>query len=204
MKTRITISSGLLTFFLSLPSFASETHDDYDKASCPDNVVSFVDNGDNKGFEGFGLTNSGELASSETNCIRKRDEIKALVAWNSSTPHKSGNGQQVKNADNLLKDWAKYGMSSGEEYKTIIVAYGAGGRWILNDNAFSAKWGTANPSKALVESLIARGAMIYMCQNTMKGNGWKATDLLPGVKMVPAGVSAVIDFQYQGYKLITP
>jgi len=43
-----------------------------------------------------------------------------------------------------------------------------------------------------------------MCQNTMQGNGWVSSDLLPGVKMMPSGAVAVLDFQHRGYEYILP
>ena len=174
---------------------------------CTDAVITRVDNPVlvNAGGTGYGSDSLGNKASELTTCLKKRNKVKALVAWNTRILHKSGNGQQVINARNLMNDWERsYDMKAGENYKILIVAYGRGGRWTLNDEAFMAKYGTVNPSTALVESLLARGASVVMCQNTMKGNKWVTADLIPGITMVPAGVTALIDFQYQGYKYVSP
>ncbi|MDH5231642.1 MAG: DsrE family protein [Gammaproteobacteria bacterium] len=147
----------------------------------------------------------GVAASDKTLCLSRRNHVKAVLAWNSDNVHPNKNGLQVLNARNLLNDWEQnYAMRNGKDYKAVIVAYGKGARWALSDAAYNKKFGTDNPSTEIVKSLMQRGAKIYMCQNSMKGNQWKLMDLIDGVEMVPAGVSALVDFQYQGYRYIAP
>lgn len=147
----------------------------------------------------------GNEASAKTTCIKHREDIKTVVAWNSANVHPNKNGLQVLNARNLMNDWEQtYKMKQGEDFEVAIVAYGKGARWALNDAAFKKKFGTENPSTKELQSLIKRGAKVYMCQNSMKGNGWKAADLAPGVNMVPSGVTALVDFKNQGYTYIAP
>jgi intracellular sulfur oxidation DsrE/DsrF family protein len=43
-----------------------------------------------------------------------------------------------------------------------------------------------------------------MCQNTMRGNSWVTSDLIPGVEEVPGGVVALADFAQRGWAVITP
>lgn len=145
---------------------------------------------------------SGEL----TECIRVRDDLKIVAAFNSNAVNSSnGHGQQVLNARNIYNDYTgNYGMSIGEDFKVVVVGYAAGARWLLNDAAHTATYGVANPSDSIVSDLIAKGIKFYMCQNTMAGQGWTKDDLIPGVKMVPAGVTAVIDFQNRNFSYINP
>jgi len=153
----------------------------------------------------FGVSEYGIAASDLTTCIKHRNNLKAVVAWNSAIIHPSNNGLQILNTRNLMNDWEQdYGMTSVQDYDVVVVAYGVGARWALSNVAYNQKFGTDNPSIDIVQSLIERGAKIYMCQNSMKGNGWKVDDLIDGVHMVPAGVTALVDFQYQGYTYIAP
>ena len=87
-------------------------------------------------------------------------------------------------------------------FDAIIVACGKGGRWAVNNVAYKRKFGTDNPGLKEVKSLIKRGVKVYMCQNTMKGAGFKPVDLIEGINRVPSGVTALIDFQYQGFKYL--
>jgi intracellular sulfur oxidation DsrE/DsrF family protein len=175
---------------------------------CTDAVIDRVDNPvlvNVSGGTGYGPDYLGNKTSDVTTCIETQKGVMAAMAWNSSITHKTGNGQQVINTRNLMNDWENsYGMEVDEDYEVLAVAYGKGGRWVLNDAAYMAKYGTVNPGTAQVLSLLSRGAKIYMCQNTMKGNKWIAADLIDGVEMVPAGVTALVDFQSQGYIYLSP
>lgn len=193
-----------LSSFVHASSYYDDDDDRYSSSECTDTVINRVDSETlvDNGGSGFGnvTINGLEYKSSElTTCIQKRNRVKAVVAWNTNGIHvKTGSGQQVVNARNLMNDWeSSYQMEIGEDYKVAIVVYGAGANWVLNDT-------TANPAHAMVSGLLARGANIYMCQNTMKSKKWTADKLIPGVKMVTSGVTALVDFQAQGMIYISP
>ena len=92
------------------------------------------------------------------------------------------------------------------DFEIVAIGYAGGGRWLLSDEAYNRTYNvtTGNPTRTLTESLIARGVPVYMCQNTMRGNGWVTSDLTSGVLMVPSGAVALLDFQHNGYKYINP
>lgn len=152
----------------------------------------------------------GPGASAQTDCLAKRDHIKVVAALNNDDLASNGAGQQVVNVDNMVADYAKYGIviGTGEDKGALVaVAYGDGARWLLTKDAYVAKVDSAatdNPSRARVEQLIAKGVKFYMCQNTMKSKKYAPGDLIANVRMVPAGVTAVIDFENRGYKYISP
>lgn len=93
-------------------------------------------------------------------------------------------------------------MVLNEDFAVTAIGYGAGGRGLLTDEAYNRRFAisTGNPSRALVESLLARGVRFSMCQNTMKANSWTKADLLSGVNMVPAGIGALVDMQKRGWR----
>jgi intracellular sulfur oxidation DsrE/DsrF family protein len=64
--------------------------------------------------------------------------------------------------------------------------------------------GEVNKTEELINKLVAKGIPVYMCQNTMRANGWKTADLIPGVKEVPGGVTAAIDYSLRGWAVLTP
>lgn len=148
----------------------------------------------------------GAGSSAITDCLQVRKDIKTVMAINSSSLHKSGIGQQIANVKNYVNDLETYGLSLNNEFRVNSIGYGAGARWMLTDEAYNRSFGTTagNVSRATVQNLLAKGVTFYMCQNTMKAFGWKIEDLLPGVKMVPSGVSAVVDFQNQDWTYLNP
>lgn len=150
----------------------------------------------------------GAGTSTRTTCLQNTKEIKILLAWNSSVINKrSGAGHQPHSTRQMLQNYTNmYGLSASKARDMIVVGYGPGGRWLLTDDAYNLKYGvtTGNPSRTAVEFLLSFGVQVFMCQNTMRGNGWVSADLLPGVEMVPAGVVAVIDFASLGYMYAAP
>lgn len=147
----------------------------------------------------------GPGASAKTHCIQHRNAIKTVIAWNENKVHPSKNGLQVLNARNVLNDWeTNFNLKINHNFDAVIVAYAKGARWAVNNAAYKRKFGTDNPSLKEVKALIKRGVKVYMCQNSMKGQGFKPVDLIEGIEMVPSGVTALIDFQYQGFKYLAP
>lgn len=143
-------------------------------------------------------------SSAYTTCIAVRDDFKVVVAWNSSAHNgkifkQTGSkvGQQVVNARNLVRDYTNnYAMEFGEDYSAVVVAYASGVDWLrtTSDQA----------NQDMINGLMADGVKVYACQNTMKAKGLVLADLMPGVEIVPAGVTAVVDFQNQKYKYLNP
>jgi intracellular sulfur oxidation DsrE/DsrF family protein len=63
-----------------------------------------------------------------------------------------------------------------------------------------------------VKNLMERGVKFYFCQNTTRGfikngtlpSGNATAQLIDGVEYVTAGVTAISDFQSQGYRYVQP
>ena len=166
--------------------------------NCPTSVATAID-------AKFG---AGTVAITE--CLAHRDELKVVASWtNKETNPRNGIGQQVVNINNMVTDYEKYGLVVGTDPAIVVVGYGAGARWLLSDAAYLAKVDPnavngVNPSKVTVQNLLAKNVRILMCQNTMSANGYTVADLLPGVEMTPAGVTAVIEYQQRDYDYIAP
>ncbi len=91
-------------------------------------------------------------------------------------------------------------------YQLVVIAHGSGGRFLLSDDAYNRNYGgtAGNTTRATVEALIAKGVKVFMCQNTMKANNWVTADIIPGVKEVPSGVTAVADYGMRKWVVLTP
>jgi len=148
----------------------------------------------------------GPGTSAQTECLRKRDNIRTAMAWNNRDLNRRGISQQVANVRNYVENLEDiYGLSN-ENYKIIAVGYQSGARWLLTDAAYNRTLGvtTGNPSRATVEWLLAKGVKMVMCQNTMRNIGYVTSDLLPGVTQVPAGVAALVDLSMRNYTYNVP
>lgn len=93
-------------------------------------------------------------------------------------------------------------MVPGRDYEMVAVAHTAGGALMVRGNQF----------ENLVKTLMARGIKLYMCQNATRAlvrsgvlpAGNATANIIDGVEYVTAGVTAVADFEYQGYRYVQP
>lgn len=181
--------------------------------SCPPDITAAIDT---PGL--YDAAADGTAASAKTLCLARTANLRVVVALNSAALNGAKTqSQQVANLNNIVTDYEKYGLTIGEDVEVAVVGYGAGARWLLNDSAYDTFFGTdaavaeANPATAIVSALAAKGVKFFACQNTMSNTkapgstaSIKTIDLAPEVNMVPAGVTALIDFQYLRYQYISP
>lgn len=151
----------------------------------------------------------GAGTSANTACLVHRHHIRVALSMSSAVANpKSGVNQTLTNAVNMAANYENmYGLSVGDEgYQIAVVGHFQGGKFLLNDDAYNrvSSTTTGNPSGAAVRALLAKGLQVIMCQNTMRANGWKSSDLIPGVTEVPAGVTALTDFGMSGWVVLTP
>lgn len=157
----------------------------------------------------FGTTLSGVSTSAITHCLNVRDEIRVAVnVSNAAINGKNFINQQINNAKNMVDNYeGMYGLTYGKGYRIAVVVHGAAGKFLLTDMATVARGGAPgsnDPTINAVNYLMSKGVKVYMCQNTMTGNGYVTADLIPGVEEVPAGVTATADFGMRGWVVLSP
>ncbi len=192
-----TLLASCLLSLTAVNAFAGDT--------CPDATTAAID-------AKYGAALDGTSTSAMTTCLAHRENVKAVVSVNSADWNaKAGKARQVGNIFNLVDNYVDmYGMEAGKDIEVVAIGYAAGARWWLTDEAFDRLHGTKpdvfepNPAKASVLAMLSKGVTIVMCQNTMKSNGYLTVDLIPGVNMIPSGVSGIVDFQYRGYIYLNP
>ncbi|MBI3561116.1 MAG: DsrE family protein [Gammaproteobacteria bacterium] len=192
MKRYMFVSLVCVAATMGVNTYANAAGND---AACPPATIASID------------AEFGSGTSNITTCIKYRENVRVVINASSADTNKAGVSQQLVNVNNLYHNYEDmYGMVLGKDYDIKVVGHGKGGKWLLTDAAYNAATGTTlgNPSGAMVRDLVAHGISVYLCQNTMRANGWKTTDVIEGVHEVPAGVAAVVDFAKQGYVLLTP
>ena len=205
-NTYAAIAAGL--FFITSTSYASDddryTSSDRDNALvCPQATQDAID-------VEFGVAVDGTATSAMTQCLAVRGCIRAAVNVSSNALNgKSNANQQINNVKNMVENYEKvYGLTLGKDgYRIVVLVHGAAGKFLLDGPVYDAKFGTSggnDPTIGIVKGLIEKGVKVFMCQNTMRANGWKTADLIPGVLEVPGGVTASIDYGMRGWVVLTP
>ncbi len=88
-----------------------------------------------------------------------------------------------------------------ENLQGAAVVYGNGWIPLLTDEAYQARYGRPNPSKALVQELIAAGTRFAVCGQTAASRGVRREELLPGVQLAASAMTALNVFYAEGYRL---
>jgi intracellular sulfur oxidation DsrE/DsrF family protein len=82
------------------------------------------------------------------------------------------------------------------------VVHGTGWWALLSDSAFAARFGgKSNPSRVLVEELLASGAKLVLCGQTAALRGVRREELLPGVQLAISAMTALNVLAEEGYRL---
>jgi intracellular sulfur oxidation DsrE/DsrF family protein len=134
--------------------------------------------------------------------LARTDDIRAVYQIN--TDKKKGSvGAGLHYLEKLLDTYNSLGVQD-EATDIHAVLHGDAAYWLLRDEPYvkAAGGGSTNPNKAMVAELIGRGVGIEICAQTMRGRGWRPSDILDGVHIVVGAYPRVIDLQLRGYAYI--
>ena len=89
-----------------------------------------------------------------------------------------------------------------DQLKAALVIHGSAAQDLLNDNAYKNKHGVKNPNTELIKSLHKSGVKIILCGQTAAHRDIKPDDLLPEIQIALSAMTALVDLQNKGYRLI--
>jgi intracellular sulfur oxidation DsrE/DsrF family protein len=111
-----------------------------------------------------------------------------------------GVNQQLTTIARFLNIHARHGIPK-ERLHAAAVVHGSGWMALLSDSAFGARFGgRANPSRRMVEELLANGVQLVLCGQTAGFRGVNREELLPGIRVAISAMTALNVFQAQGYQ----
>ena len=96
-------------------------------------------------------------------------------------------------------------MVRGRYYEIAAIVHSGGGKLLLDPLAAAPhSQAFSNQFADKVEELMADGVKFYFCQNTARSMKVSTDQLIPGVEYVTAGISALADFQSNGWTNVQP
>ncbi len=116
----------------------------------------------------------------------------------------AGIGKGLYYVRGLLEAYKDQGVSMDQLHISVVL-HGKAAYWLLNDQAYQIHTldpFAVNPNDKVVEELLAHGVSVEICHVTMKGKGWTAEDILPGVTIVHDAYTRLIDLQNRGWAYI--
>lgn len=125
-------------------------------------------------------------------------EFKQYFVVNRGDPE--GVSEQLTTVARFLNVHVRHGVPK-EKVHAAAVVHGTGWISLLSDSAHAARYGGApNPSRRLVEELLANGTVIVLCGQTAGARGVKTEELIRGVRVGISAMTAVNVLESQGYR----
>jgi intracellular sulfur oxidation DsrE/DsrF family protein len=181
-------TAACLLMFLGLPALASQPKGN---VACPVDTPYVDEWGDPVSFE----DKFGPDVLDSLRCNERRSNVRMVMQVNA---YEAGPGRPYgfRNLPNIIKDLE---VTHGIENWRVAVVIHSGG-W-----PFVSKYPDENNYIDMIQGYIDDPNVdVYYCLNTAAARGQTTEDIIEGIQFVPAGLSSIMDFQYQGYKYIQP
>jgi len=128
-------------------------------------------------------------------------DLKVIFDVSKSSEDKSVINKYIETAARFLNMHANEGMSNDQLHVAMTIH---GGAWqdVMNNEAYKAKYGIDNPNAKLIDQLNEAGVDIIICGQTASFRDMKKEHINPNVKMALSAMTALLQYQEQGYKFI--
>ena len=131
----------------------------------------------------------------------KNFEYKAVFdVMNSPESHEMVN-PSIETVARYLNMHAQNGIAA-YNLKAALVIHNKASKDIMNDKAYEARYGKVNPNRELIEQLIQSGVDVIFCGQSSLSRNIPRENMIPDVKLSLSAMSALIQFQESGYRLI--
>lgn len=107
----------------------------------------------------------------------------------------------IVTAARFLNMHADSGMDLSQ-LKVAITIHGSAWKDVLTDKVYLEKYGSNNPNSELIEQLNAAGVDIILCGQTAKFRNVSRSDTNPIVKFALSAMTALLQYQNNGYNFI--
>jgi intracellular sulfur oxidation DsrE/DsrF family protein len=198
---QVTFILSMLFLSLNSTQAIADRDDDHQNRECTVGLVT-----------GMSLDQEfGPGSANITHCLQRRAHVKLVVQANQFCMDNVSNPECTRpfallNLFKMIDDFEiTHGMKPGRNYEMAVIAHTKGGPLMLKDE-------TINQFRGHVERLLDKGVKFYLCQNATRAMvrngllpaGDATANIIDGVEYVTAGITAVTDFQYQGYLYVQP
>ena len=119
------------------------------------------------------------------------------------------NGQEDKSQRNFyfesvarfLNMHAQAGVPP-EQLHAVLVVHNVASADLLTDEFYRERFGQDNPNGAMLRALMDAGVEVILCGQSSLSRNIPIEHTVPGVKLALSAMTALIQYQDQGYRLI--
>lgn len=157
----------------------------------------------NNSAEGKIIKNFGETFKVENPDIKTDTsaELKVIFDVSKTSEEKNVINKYIVTAARFLNMHAEAGMKPSQ-LKVAMTIHGDAWKDVLNDEDYKKKFGVVNPNSKLIKELSNAGVDIIICGQTAM---FRKIDnkTLPEVKLALSAMTALLQYQNNGYKFLT-
>lgn len=166
--------------------------------------VSFQLSAQNNRVDGKIIKDFGETFNIENQDIKTDSSATFKVIFDvlKTSEDKSIPNKYIVTAARFLNMHANEGMSK-DQLKVAMTIHGGAWQDVLNNKDYKEKFGVDNPNLKLINQLNDAGVDIILCGQTAVYRGLDKDNVIPSVKFALSAMTALIQYQNNGYIYIS-
>jgi intracellular sulfur oxidation DsrE/DsrF family protein len=130
------------------------------------------------------------------------DKVFKVVFDVKGTAQKEGDiNKELNTAARFLNMHARAGVPV-ENLHVALVVHNKAAKDLLTSKAYKGRYGVANVNEPLLEALLHAGVDIIFCGQSSHARNLPKAELVPGVQVSLSAMTALIQLQDEGYRLI--
>lgn len=114
---------------------------------------------------------------------------------------KSQRNPYLESAARYLNMHAQAGVPAGQLH-AVLVVHNAASADLLTDAFYRERFGLDNPNGPMLRTLMDAGVEVILCGQSSMARNIPLEHTVPGVKLALSAMTALIQYQDQGYRLI--
>jgi intracellular sulfur oxidation DsrE/DsrF family protein len=118
-----------------------------------------------------------------------------------SSEDKSVVNKYIETAARFLNMHAKAGLKP-EQLHVAMTLHGGAWQDVMTNEAYKEKFGVDNPNFELINQLTEAGVDIILCGQTAGARGLNKTNVNPNVKFALSAMTALLQYQNNGYRFL--
>jgi intracellular sulfur oxidation DsrE/DsrF family protein len=126
---------------------------------------------------------------------------KIIFDVNQSSEDKSVVNKYIETAARFLNMHAKAGLKR-EQLHVAMTLHGGAWQDVMTNEAYKEKFGVDNPNFELINQLTEAGVDIILCGQTAGARGLNKTNVNPNVKFALSAMTALLQYQNNGYRFL--
>jgi intracellular sulfur oxidation DsrE/DsrF family protein len=133
--------------------------------------------------------------------IEKDQELKVVFDIMNSPENTTALNKSIETAARFLNMHAQNGVSP-ENMKVALVVHNKASKDIITNRSYKEKYGVNNPNAEMVQQLMDAGVEFIFCGQSSLSRDFPINETIPGVQLSLSAMTALIQLQNDGYRLI--